>query len=276
MRTFLAVTLGCIGLARAESTAAVQRGYAPVNGLELYYEVHGTPKQDGVPLVLLHGGGSTLETSFGKLIPLLSKTRQVIAFEQQGHGHTADVDRPFSFAQSAEDAWALLRHLQVAKADFLGYSNGGHILLELALRHPEIVRSLILESVFFSRDGTDPRFWQGFEHAKLDDMPVTLRKAYLATAPHPEQLPSFFAKSVQRMREFKGWTPAQLRTLRAPALLLLGDRDVVRVEHAAQMQHLLPDARLAVLPGTDHAAITGSAATVAAMVDAFLSGVAPP
>ena len=99
-------------------------GYAPVNGLQLYYEIRGKPAKDGVPLVLLHGGGSTIETSFGKLIPLVSKTRQVIAFEQQGHGHTADVDRPFSFEQSAEDAVALLRHLHVAKADFFGYSNG--------------------------------------------------------------------------------------------------------------------------------------------------------
>ena len=100
-----------MSLLLAAPVLAVERGYAPVNGLELYYEIHGNPAKDGVPLVLLHGGGSTIETSFGKLIPLVSKVRQVIAFEQQGHGHTADVDRPFSFDQSAEDAVALLRHL---------------------------------------------------------------------------------------------------------------------------------------------------------------------
>jgi pimeloyl-ACP methyl ester carboxylesterase len=268
----LAMILGSAALAIAAPAAAARRGYAPVNGLQLYYEIHGEPAKDGIPLVLLHGGGSTLETSFGKLLPLLSKGRQVIAFEQQGHGHTSDVDRPFSFEQSAEDGVALLRHLQVAKADFLGYSNGGHITLEIALRHPEIVRSLILESVFFSREGTDPRFWQGFDQAKLEEMPLELRKAYLATAPHPEQLPSFFAKSVQRMRDFKGWTPEQIKTLRMPTLLVIGDRDVVRVEHAAQMQQLLPDARLAVLPATDHVAMTGRAAFVARMVDEFLPG----
>jgi len=253
---------------------AFQRGYAPVNGLRLYYEVHGRPSKDGVPLVLLHGGGSTIETSFGKLLPLVSKTRQVIAFEQQGHGHTADVDRPFSFEQSAEDAVALLRYLHVAKADFLGYSNGGHIVVEIALRHPEVVRSLVLESIMVSREGADPQFWQGFEAARLEDMPAELKKAYQATSPHPEQLPSFFAKSVQRMREFKGWTPAQLQTIRAPALLLLGDRDIVRVDHAAQMQRLLPDARLAVLPATDHLAMTERAGYVAQMVADFLGGVA--
>ena len=260
----------------AVPAGVIQPGYAPVNGLQLYYEIHGKPAKDGVPLVLLHGGGSNIETSFGKLIPMLSKTLRVIAFEQQGHGRTADVDRPFSFAQSADDAVALLEHLHVAKADFLGYSNGGQIALEIALRHPEVVRSLIVQSAFFSRDGAAPEFWQGFEHAKLDDMPLELQKAYLATAPHPEQLPSFFAKSVQRMRDFKGWTPAQIQRIHAPTLLVLGDRDVVRVEHAAQMQHLLPDARLAVLPATDHMAMTERAADVARLVDGFLPRSVPP
>ena len=145
---------------------AVIRGYAPVSGLQMYYEIHGS---GGTPLVLLHGGGSTIETSFAKLLPLLSRNRQVIAFEQQGHGHTADVDRPFSFEQSAEDAVALLRYLKIPKADFFGYSNGGHIALQVALSHPEVVRRLILESAMYSREGADPRFWEGFEHAKLED-----------------------------------------------------------------------------------------------------------
>src|SRR5256885_13813076 len=140
--------------------------HAPLNGLNLYYEIHGKPAQGGVPLVLLHGGGSTIGTSFGKLIPLVSKKRQVIAFEQQGHGHTADVDRPFSFEQSADDAVALLRHLHVAKADFLGYSNGGHIALEIALSHPEGGRSPILQSGFFRPDGPHARFRPGFHPPK--------------------------------------------------------------------------------------------------------------
>ena len=258
------------GLALAAPAPAATHGYAPVNGLQLYYEVHGKAAEGAVPLVLLHGGGSTIETSFGKLIPLLSRSRQVIAFEQQGHGHTADVDRPFSFQQSADDTAALLRHLRVAKADFFGYSNGGQIALEIALRHPELVRSLVLQSTFYSREGTDARFWEGFEHAKLEEMPAELRQAYLATAPHPEQLQSFFEKSVQRMRDFKGWTPAQIESIRAPVLIVIGDRDVVRVEHGAAMQRLFPDARLLVLPATDHMKMTQSAAAVAPMVEAFL------
>jgi pimeloyl-ACP methyl ester carboxylesterase len=245
-------------------------GYAPVDGLRMYYEIHGSPRSGRVPLVLLHGGGSTIQTSFGKLLPLLATDRQVIAFEQQGHGRTADVDRPFSFEQSAEDTVALLRHLGVRKADLFGYSNGGHIALQVALSRPGVVHALVLESIMVARDGTDPRFWEGFEHARLEEMPAELQEAYRATAPHPERLQSFFDKSVQRMRNFKGWTDAQIRSVRAPTLLVLGDRDIVRVDHAARMQALLPDARLAVLPGADHMAVVDRADVVSVFVREFL------
>jgi hypothetical protein len=113
-----------------------QNGYAPVNGLRMYYEIHGSDVGGVPPLVLLHGGGSTIETSFGKVLPALAKNRRIIAFEQQGHGRTADGDRPFTFEQSAEDTVALLRYLNVRKADFFGYSNGGHIALMVAMNPP--------------------------------------------------------------------------------------------------------------------------------------------
>ena len=178
-------------------------GYAPVNGLEMYYEIHGSTSGKSPPLVFLHGGGSTIETSFGKVLPSFAKTRQVIAFDQQGHGRTADIDRPFTFDQSAEDTVALLRYLKIEKADFFGYSNGGHIALQIAVRHPDLVRKLVIESAMFQRNGSDAEFWESFEHAKLDDMPAELREAYLKVAPHPEDLPIFFAKSVKRMLDFK-------------------------------------------------------------------------
>ena len=257
-------------LTAALIASPVQRGYAPVNGLRMYYEIHGHASPARPPLVLLHGGGSTIETSFAKLLPLLSRRRQVIAFEQQGHGHTADVDRPFSFEQSAEDAVALLRHLKIPKADFFGYSNGWHIALQVTLSHPEVVDRLVLESMMYSRDGADPRFWESFDHAKLEDMPAELKQAYLATAPHPDQLPVFFEKSVQRMRNFKGWAREQIQSVKQPVLLMLGDRDIVRVEHAAEMQKLLPDARLSLLHGTDHMRIVDRAVIVAAIVVEFL------
>ena len=124
-----------------------KHGYAPVNGLKMYYEIHGDARAETPPLVLLHGGGSTIETTFGKILPALAKSRQVIAFEQQGHGRTADIaDRPFTFEQSADDAAALLEHLKIEKADFFGFSNGGNIALQIAIRHPKLVRKLVVAS----------------------------------------------------------------------------------------------------------------------------------
>ena len=255
----------------------MRSGYAPVNGLRMYYEVYGSADGKTPPLVLLHGGGSTIGTSFGKVLPALAATRQVVAFEQQGHGHTADIaDRPFTFEQSADDAAALLRHLGIGKADFFGYSNGGHIALEVAIRHPDLVRKLVVESAMFDRDGSDPGFWKSFENAKPDDMPRELREAYLAVAPHPEQLPTFFAKSVRRMMNFKGWTPEDLRSIHAPTLVLAGDRDIVLPEHAVRMFRLLPNAQLAVLPGTDHMTIVSRSDWLVPMIGTFLDSPMPP
>src|SRR5512139_898619 len=193
----------------------VRSGYAPVNGLEMYYEIHGTTSGKSPPLVLLHGGGSTIDTSFGKVLPSFAKTRQVIAFEQQGHGRTADVDRPFSFEQSADDAAALLRHLKIEKADFFGYSNGGSIAMQIAIRHPDLARKLVVASAMFRRNGLEPEFWESMKHATLQNMPRELQDAYRKAAPHPEQLQAFHDKSVKRMLEFKDWRPEDIRSIRA-------------------------------------------------------------
>ena len=264
----IALIAGCT--TTGSNAPAFQSGYAPVNGLKMYYEVHGSAASGSPPLVLLHGGGSTIETSFGKIIPGLAKDRQVIAIEQQGHGHTADVDRPFTFEQSAEDTVALLHYLKITKADFLGYSNGGHIALEIALKYPEVVRKLVFESIMFSRDGSDPAFWKSFNHAKLEDMPLELREAYLRTAPRPEELPTFFAKSVQRMKKFKGWTPEKIRSIAAPTLVIMGDRDVARPEHAVLMFRLIPNSQLAILPDTDHMKIVNRSDWLLPMIKEFL------
>jgi len=275
----IAVVVLSLSCATAASlhTPSVQRGYAPVNGLKMYYEIHGTVNANNPPLVLLHGGGSTIETSFGKVLPALANSRQVIAFEQQGHGRTADiVDRPFTFEQSADDTAGLLRYLNIGKADFFGYSNGGHIALQMAISHPDLVRKLVIESAMFQRDGSDPGFWKSFEHAKLDDMPPELQKAYLGVAPHPEDLPTFFAKSVQRMLNFKGWTPVDIQSINAPTLVMVGDHDIVRPEHAVLMFRLLPNAQLAVLPGTDHMTIVNRSDWLVPMIETFLDSPMPP
>jgi pimeloyl-ACP methyl ester carboxylesterase len=262
---------GALGL----GCAAAQKGYAPVNGLRMYYEVHGDPGDPRPPLVLLHGGGSTIETSFGSILPVLAKSRRVIALERQGHGHTADIDRPFTFARSAGDTVALLHQLGVTRADFLGYSNGGHIAIQIALSHPEVVRKLVIESAMFDREGTDPAFWEGFDHARLEEMPKELRDAYLAVAPHPEDLPTFFAKSVEQMKEFTGWRADEIRSIQAPTLVLIGDRDIVRPEHAATMARLLPHSQLAIVPGADHLGMSHPPPWVPSMVTAFLDSPMP-
>jgi pimeloyl-ACP methyl ester carboxylesterase len=253
----------------AIARAAPAGRYAPVRGLQLYYEIHGTPN-GRPPLILLHGGGSSIETSFAQLLPRLARSRQVVAFDQQGHGRTADVERPFSFEQSADDTAALLQHLKIERADLLGFSNGGTIALQVAIRHPKLVRKLIVVSGMYRRDGVPPEFWQGMRQATLPTMPADLRASYQRIAPHPEQLPTFFDKSVRRMLEFKDIPAESLRAIAAPTMIVNGDRDVTRPEHAVEMFRLLPHAQLAILPATDHAIITKSLAEQPTPVESFL------
>jgi pimeloyl-ACP methyl ester carboxylesterase len=254
----------------APHSNAAEGHYAPVNGLKIYYEIHGVSDGKTPPLVLLHGGGSTIETTFGKFLPLLAKSRQVIAFEQQGHGRTADVDRPFTFEGSADDAAALLQYLKIERADFFGYSNGGTIALQIAIRHPKLVRKLIVASANFRRDGLYPQFWEAMKHAKLAEMPVELRDAYLAVAPHPELLQSFHDKSVRRMLDFQDIPTDTIRSIQAPALVMIGDADIVRPEHAVAMFRVLPHAQLAILPATDHMTFVKKAEPAASMITTFL------
>jgi pimeloyl-ACP methyl ester carboxylesterase len=227
---------------------------ASVNGLRMYYEVHG----QGRPLVLLHGGGSTIQTSFGAILPRLARTHRVIAPEQQGHGHTADLDRPLSFEQMADDTATFLEQLGVEQADVLGFSNGGMVALQLALRHPGLVRRLVLCSSFFAHDGLDPGMRRGLEHATPADMPAPLREAYLAASPRPD-LASFVRKIVAMMTSFADVPEERLRTVRAPTLVMMGDRDVVSVEHAARLARLVPAGELAVFPGSAHGTYLGVA-----------------
>src|SRR5262245_28562802 len=140
--------------------AAVGR-YAAVNELKLYYEIHGR----GRPLVLIHGGGSTIESTFGRILPDLAKTHQVIAVELQAHGHTLDIDRPLSFEQDADDVAALLKQLKVEKADIMGFSNGGTTALQIGIRHPELVNKLVLLSAAYKRRGMRSGFFEGFQGA---------------------------------------------------------------------------------------------------------------
>src|SRR5690348_13308855 len=172
-----------------------KNGYSEVNGLQMYYEVHG----QGKPLVLIHGGGSTIQTSFGNIIPLLSKNRQIIAVELQAHGRTGDRDAFLTFEQDADDVVQLLKNLQISKADFLGFSNGGQTTIAIAIKHPYMVNKIIIASAFYNRSAAVPAFWEGFDNATLDAMPKALQEGFLAVNNNQAALQNMFNKDVQRM-----------------------------------------------------------------------------
>jgi len=229
-------------------------GHAPVNGLEMYYEIHGTGT---IPLVLIHGGGSTIETSFGNLLPLLSSYGKVIAVELQAHGRTSDRDAPESFAQDADDVAGLLKYLKVDKANILGFSNGGSTAMQIAIRHPEQVNKIIVIAGAYKRDGFMPGFFDYMPKATLADMPEPLQAAFLKLTPDKNRLQTMFNKDKERMVTFKDWSDDDLRSIKAPALFMVADHDVITIEHTKQMARLVPVAHLAVLPGI-HGAFMGA------------------
>jgi pimeloyl-ACP methyl ester carboxylesterase len=236
-----------IVMTATNKTQAQEKGhYASVNGLKMYYEIHGT----GQPLVLVHGGGSTIHTTFGKILPVLAKTHRIIAVELQAHGHTSDRDTPESFEQDADDIAELLKQLKIPGADIFGFSNGGNTAMRLAIRHPELVRKLVLASTFYKRDGMYSWFWDGMQHARLENMPKVYQDEYLSINHNQAGLQNMHDKDAQRMQSFKDWKDEDLRSIQAPALIVIGDQDVVRPEHAVEMYRLLPHGRLAMFPGS--------------------------
>ena len=232
---------------RSSAPVPPRSGYAQVNGLRMYYELHGN---GGMPLVLIHGGGSTIGTNFGRVLPLLSRTRRVIAVEVQAHGHTRDIDRPFTFEQDADDVAALLDSLHVPKANVLGFSNGGTTALQIAIRHPEKVNRLVIASSNYRRDGMQEGFWNSMEQGTFADMPQPYKDAYLKINPSQEGVHAMHDRDAKRMLAFKDIPDESIKGIQSPALVVDGDRDVVRVEHAAALSRLLPRARLAILPGS--------------------------
>lgn len=222
-----------------------ESGYSEVNDLNMYYEIYG----EGQPLVLVHGGGSTIESTFGRIIPQLAQNYRVIGVELQAHGHTADRDTAMSFAQSADDVAALLQNLNIPKAHFLGFSNGANVLMEMALRHPEKINKLILASTIYNRSGTLEQFWEGFDRATIDMLPPALKDAYLKANNNSEGLQRMFDRDVELMKNFKGWTDEQMKSISSPTLVINTTKDVGTVEHATEMYRLIPDAELVILPG---------------------------
>lgn len=232
----------------------VTSGYAPAReGVSTYYEVHG----EGRPLVLLHGGGMTIDLTFGTLLPELAGGRQVVAAELQGHGHTADADRPFSVPALAGDVVALLDHLGLARADVFGFSLGGLVATELAVRYPARVDRAVLASTFFRPDGfhddvRDPALFATSTRMPTQQDFAAMRAAYEAVAPDPKHFEDFMSRLSRMVTTFPGWTPEEIAGITAPTLVVVGDNDFTRLTHADELRTLIPGARLAVLPATNH------------------------
>jgi pimeloyl-ACP methyl ester carboxylesterase len=245
--------------------------YAAVNGLSIYYETHGS----GRPLVLLHGGVLTFDRTFGPLLPALAKNHQVIGIELQGHGHTADSERELTLENLARDVEGVLGHLGLDQADFFGLSLGGMVSLELAVRRPELAGRLVLASIPRQLDGYHPGTRPGAAEPDWDRLPTAadgklMEDDYRQVAPDPDHFPQHLAKTSGLVAAFRGWSADQLAAVRSSTLLIIGDNDFVRIDHAAQMREMIPGAQLAVLPGTRHMEVMRRADQVLALVIPFL------
>jgi pimeloyl-ACP methyl ester carboxylesterase len=239
------------------TTTPTQTGYADVNGLHMYYETHGS----GAPLVMLHGGMLTIDLNFATLIPTLAQTHTVIGVEMQGHGRTANIDRPITYPNLASDVVALLDHLGIDRAAVLGHSMGGGVALELAVSHPQRVSAIVPISASVSRDGMHPDLSDPSTFETSPIMPTAqdfadFKAAYERLSPHPEQFDAFLMALSGMDQDFDGWTDEQLAGIRCPVLIVQGDTDFTLIAHAGVMLAKIPSSALAVLPATTHMQVT--------------------
>lgn len=281
-RQFLAATISSaltatLASLQVEAETAASRGYAPVNGLKMYYEVHGA----GEPLVLIHGGVVGI-SMFGNNVTALAKTRRVVAVELQGHAHTADIDRPFSFEAMADDVAALIKYLNLVRVDVMGYSVGGGVALQTVIRHPQVVRRLVVVSAPCARDGMYPEVLSAF-----DKMNASFGEA-MKQSPLSKMYPNvnyatLFAKLGEMLRKPYDWS-AEVKRIQPETLLVYADADAVRLEHMIRFYELLGGGQgdagqdgshrskneLAILPGLTHYTIDAAPALVET-VTPFLS-----
>jgi pimeloyl-ACP methyl ester carboxylesterase len=255
-------------------------GYAPVNGLKMYYEIHGG--DGGEPLVLLHGSFMTITNNWTHWIGELSKTRQVIAVEMQGHGRTADIKRDFSFENLADDIAAMLDHLRIKRADVLGYSMGGGVAMQVALRHRDKVRRVVSMSAVFRHDGWVQEALDVFPKLTADLFKGSpIETEYKKLSPTPDEFPNFVKRVIAMDLKPYDFGADKLKAAPAPFLFIHGDADGVRLDHISELFRLKggeifgdlrprSESRLAVLPNTTHVTLMEKAGAIIPMVNDFL------
>ena len=270
------------GTATPASQDGATSGYAPVNGLQMYYEIHG----EGEPLVLIHGAYGTIDM-WGPILSTLAESHQVIAVEMQGHGHTADINRPIRYETMADDVDALMEHLAIAQADIVGFSMGSGVALQLALRHPERVRKLVPISVSYAHEGVYPEIWAGMDQITPETFAGSpMEESYLRNAPNPDDWPVLIEKLLDLERQPYDWPEDEIAAITAPTLFIFGDSDIVKLDHAVRLFTLLgggvpgdvvglPKSQLAIIPGTTHAGMGDRAAYWLPMVVTFLASPMP-
>ena len=260
-------------------------GYAPVNGLKLYYEVHG----EGKPLVLIHGSYMTIGLNWTELIPELAKNRKIIALELQGHGHTADIDRPISYAALASDVAGLLRHLKIDSADVLGYSLGGTVAYQLAIEHPKLIRKMILISTTFRMKGWLPELVAAFPTFQPEIFEQTpLKKFYEEVAPDPKHWKAFVSKYMEFDTHDFDLGADKVKAIKSPILFIMGDNDGVLPGHKTEMYELagggnvfadmqgLPRSQFAMYAGNTHVTLMKETKRIAEDVSYFLDNEPKP
>jgi pimeloyl-ACP methyl ester carboxylesterase len=252
-------------------------GYAPVNGLKMYYEVHGS----GDPVVLLHGAFMTITNNWTGWIGELSKTRKVIAVELQGHGRTADIDRDISSANLADDVAALLDHLKVPRADVIGYSMGGGVAMQCAIRHPDKVRKVVVISSMFRRDGGVKEAIDALPKLTAEDFKGSpIEVEYKKLSPTPNEFPNLVKHLLAAAAKPDDLGSDKLKATKAPMFFIHGDADGIRLDHIAEMFRLKggeimgdmrprSESRLAILPQTTHVTLMQRMDVIVPMVNDF-------
>ena len=224
----------------------LEKGYKKVNGIQMYYEIYGS----GKPLVLIHGGGSSMLFDFKEAIERLQDKFQLIGIDLQNHGMTEHRDIPETFEQDAHDIAALLKELEIDKASFWGFSNGGNTVMQVAHLYPGKVEKLIIASSFYKKSGMIDGFFESMENATFESLPEPLKINFLNQNPDFSKLENLFDKDSKRMQNFEDWNSTILTSIEVPALLISGDKDVIKPEHVVEMWRLIPDAQLMILPAT--------------------------